>query len=137
MKRVLDEYKGEVNFVVRNFPNHFNSILAAQSAEAAGEQGKFWEMYAKLFENQKEWGEQKTPQTEIFMSYAQEIGLDMAKFKEALDSKKYESKITTDKSEGLALGVDATPTFYINGIKNVGVLSYEEWKRKIEAELKK
>lgn len=137
VEKVLEEYKGKVNFVVRNFPNHTNSLSAAQAAEAAGEQGKYWEMYAKLFENQKEWAEQKTPQTEKFMSYATQIGLDMNKFKEALDSKKFESKITTDKNEALSLGVDATPTFYINGLKNVGILQYDDWKSKIDAELNK
>lgn len=137
VKRILDEYKGQVNFVVRNFPNHFNSVLAAQSAEAAGEQGKFWEMYDKLFEKQKEWGEQKTPQTDKFMSYAQQIGLDMNKFKDSLDSNKFKNKIEADKSEALGLGVDATPTFYINGLKNVGVLPYDDWKKKIDAELSK
>lgn len=137
LKKVLEEYKGKVNFVVRNFPNHDNSVLAANAAESAGEQGKFWEMHDKLFENQKTWGEKKVPQTEEFMKYATELGLDMNKFKEVLESNKYVEKINKDKQEGMSIGVDATPTFFINGMKEVGVLPYDQWKEKIDAELNK
>lgn len=137
VKQVLDEYKGKVNFVVRNFPNHFNSILAANAVEAAGEQGKYWEMHDKVFENQQEWAEKKTPQTDFFIKYATDLGLDVAKFKDAIESGKFTDKITRDKNEALTLGVDATPTFYVNGVKTVGGLSYAEWKKKIDTELSK
>lgn len=137
IKQVLEQYQGKVNFVVRNFPNHFNSILAANAVEAAGEQGKYWEMHDKLFESQSEWGEKRQLQTALFIKYATELGLDTIKFKDSIESGKFTEKITRDKNEGLALGVDATPTFYINGVKNVGGLSLSEWKKKIDAELSK
>jgi protein-disulfide isomerase len=137
VEQILEEYKGKVNFVVRNFPNHKNSLLAANAAEAAGEQGKYWEMYNILFENQTEWAEKQTPQTKIFIKYAEKIGLDMDKFKTVLDSKKYDDMLNKDKQEGIALGVNATPTFFINGEKSVGVLPYDQFKTKIDAALNK
>lgn len=137
VKQILDEYKGKIQFVVRNFPNHKNSILAANFAEAAGEQGKFWEMHDKLFQNQKEWGEKQTPQKELFLKYARELGLDMEKLTATVDSNKFTGKINRDKQEGISIGVDATPTFYINGVKEVGVLPYDQFKQKIDAELNK
>lgn len=135
--QILDEYKGKVNFVVRHFPNHFNSVLAANAVEAAGEQSRYWEMHNKLFENQKAWGEKRTPQTDLFISYAEELGLDVDKFKQALESNKFTEKINKDKQEGISIGVDATPTFYINSVKVVGVLPYDQFKEKIDTELNK
>ena len=137
VKRILGEYEGRITFVVRNFPLHGNSVLAAKSAEAAGEQGKFWEMYAKLFENQREWGEKQTPQTELFRKYAQEIGLDMTAFNAVISSPKYEDKIARDKNDGVSAGVQGTPTFYLNGKVVRGVPSYATLKQLIDTELNK
>lgn len=137
VKRILSEYEGKITFAIRNFPLHGNSVLAAKSAEAAGEQGKFWEMYAKLFENQREWGEKQTPQTELFRKYAQEIGLDMAAFNAVIGSTKYEDKIARDKNDGISAGVQGTPTFYLNGKVVRGVPSYLVLKQLIDNELAK
>ncbi len=135
VKRILSEYEGKMTFVVRNFPLHKNSVLAAKSAEAAGEQGKFWEMYAKLFENQLEWGEKQTPQTELFRKYAQEIGLDMKAFDAVISSTKYEDKIARDQNDGRGVGVQGTPTFFLNGKIVRGVPSYAALKQLIDKEL--
>lgn len=137
LKKILEEYKGKVNFVVRNFPNHKNSVLAANAAEAAGEQGRYWLMYDKLFENQKTWGEQQKPQSELFLKYAQELNLDTDEIKSAMDDNIYSKKINSDKQEGIALGVDATPTFFINGEKITGVIPYDEFKKKVDEKLAK
>jgi protein-disulfide isomerase len=136
VKQILKEYDGRINFVLRNFPLHANSVLAAKSAEAAGEQGKFWEMYDKLFQNQREWGEQKTPQTEFFRKYAQEIGLDMDAFNEVIASKKYEDKVMRDQRDGESAGVQGTPTFYLNGKQLRGIPRYEQLKQMIDEEIK-
>ncbi|QQR55014.1 thioredoxin domain-containing protein [Candidatus Peregrinibacteria bacterium] len=136
LKQILDEYEGQVNFVFRNFPFHNNSVLAAKSAEAAGEQGKFWEMHDLLFENQMEWGEKTTPQTELFISYAEELGLDIEAFTAVINSTKYEDKILRDQADGKALGVNSTPTIFFNGQKLDGIPSVEELEALIEAELK-
>lgn len=134
VKRILSEYEGRIAFVVRNFPLHKNSVLAAKSAEAAGEQGKFWEMYAKLFENQQEWGEKQDPQTELFRKYAREIGLDIVAFDAVVGSAKYEDKIARDKNDGMLVGVQGTPTFYLNGRIVRGVPSYADLKQLIDNE---
>lgn len=137
VKKILSEYEGKITFVVRNFPLHKNSVLAAKSAEAAGEQGKFWEMHDILFENQREWGEKQTPQTELFRKYAQEIGLDMTAFNAVISSTKYEDKIAQDKNDGITAGVQGTPTFYLNGKVVRGVPSYATLKQLIDNELAK
>ena len=124
VKQVMSDYESDVRLVVRYFPLHHNSVLAAVATEAAGEQGKYWEMQEKLFENQPMWGEQQTPQTELFVQYASELGLDVDAFRAVLSSDKYTAKIQRDQQDGQALGVRGTPTFFINGqeVQDIGRL---------------
>lgn len=135
VQQIIADYEGQINYVVRNFPNHNNSVLAARAAEAAGEQGKYWEMFNKLFEAQPEWGEKEEPQTEAFISYAAELGLDMDAFMQSLNSGDYIEKIEQDREDGIAAGVNATPTFFINGERQVGVMDYETFAAKINEAL--
>lgn len=135
VKKILNEYQGKITFVLRNFPLHGNSILAAQAAEAAGEQDKFWAMYDLLFTKQSEWGEKQVPQTELFTQYATTLGLDIKKFTATLQSDRYRDKIMRDKNDGLALGVKGTPTFFLNNTMLSGMPSYTELKGLIDAEL--
>lgn len=138
VKQIEKEYKGKVNFAFREFPlmGHKNGYNSALAAEAAGGQGKFWEMYDKLYSNQKEWSD-KNDAVEIFASYAKEIGIDADKFKEDVKNKKYDAKIQADLKDGNTLGINATPTFFINGKVYSGVLIYDDFKSRIESELKK
>ena len=115
VKQILAENEGDVRLVVRYFPLHNNSILAARATEAAGEQGKYWEMQELLFENQTIWGEKQTPQTEMFIVFADQLGLDVDAFTEVLNSTKYTDKVQRDQRDGEALGVSGTPTFFVNG----------------------
>jgi protein-disulfide isomerase len=140
----MSEYQGKVKFVWRYFPlpGHKNSVIATQAAEAAGEQGKFWEMNDKLFENQHLWGnEQNLPSEQdanaMFVQYAQEIGLNTEQFRQAIESKKFTDKIQRDQRDGQALGVNSTPTFFLNGKKSPGIPTYQQLKQMIEAELQK
>lgn len=137
VKQILKEYEGKINFVIRYFPLHKNSVLAVKAAEAAGEQDKYWEMIDMLFENQGDWGEKSEPQTVAFLSYAEKLDLDINKFKADLNNKAYEDKIERDKNDGLNVGVQGTPTFFINGVLVDKVRSYEEFKSKIDSELDK
>lgn len=137
VEKILKDYEGKINYVVRVMPLHNNSMLASKTAEAAAEQGKYWEMYNKLFQNQKEWAEKKTPQTEIFIKYAQELGLDMDKFKQGLENKAYEDKTNRDKADAVTAGVQGTPTFFINGTLAGNVMTYDQFKEKLDAELAK
>jgi protein-disulfide isomerase len=98
---------------------------------AANEQGKFWEMHDKLFANQQALDR---PNLE---RYASELGLDMGKFKAALDSNKFDAFITADSNEGMRVGANGTPTFFINGRQVVGAQPIDAFKSVIDDELKK
>lgn len=138
VKQILEEYKGRITFVHRYYPldSHKNGRLAAQSVAAAGKQGKFWEMYNKMFDKQKEWGEQETPQREKFIGYAKEVGLDIEAFTKDLDNKEIADRIQKDIDDGHELGVEATPTFFINNERMEGGLPLDQFKKKLDEKLK-
>ncbi len=125
-------YKGKIRIAFKQFPLPFHdkAHLAAEAALAANEQGKFWQMHDKLFANQQALDR---PSLE---KYAQELGLDMGKFKAALDWGKFKDKVDAEDKEGAAFGVTGTPTFFINGTRLVGAQPFESFKAAIDAELK-
>lgn len=131
--KVVTEFSSQVRFTYRHFPLpfHKNAKLAAKASESAGEQNKFWEMHIILFEKQKDWAD-KDNAKDIFISYAKDLGLDENKFKSDIESNKYDERIEKDISDGIAAGVDSTPTFYINGKKYAQVFTYESLKQVIE-----
>ena len=131
LERIVNEFGDRVRLVVRDFPlsQHADARKAAEAAEAAREQGKYWEYVAVLFKNQSALGVDKLRQ------YATEVGLDRAKFDASLDSGKFAEKVQRDVIDGHKLGVNGTPTLYING-KRVSDNSYESMKSAIEAALK-
>lgn len=120
VKEILEHYKGnkDFNFVFRNFPltQHKNAPISAEAAEAAGEQGKYWEMHDKLYEAQNEWSESSNP-LDIFAGYAQQLGLNVDQFKNDVANSKFKALIDADQADGVKLKVNATPTFYLNGQK--------------------
>jgi protein-disulfide isomerase len=132
MKQIEDEYKGKVRIAFKQLPLPFHdkAHLAAEAALAANEQGKFWQMHDKLFANQQALDR---PSLE---KYAEELGLNMGKFKAALDSGKYKDRVDREAKEGNAVGATGTPTFFINGTKLVGAQPFEQFKTAIDAELK-
>lgn len=137
-KQIREDYKGRVNMVFRHFPLetiHKNAFISSLAAEAASSQGKFWEMHDKLFENQVSWEANDKP-LDLFVGYAQEIGLDVEKFKDSVNKKEFEEKVRKDQRQGSQLGVDRTPTMYFNGKKLSGIPGYAELKTKIEEALK-
>ncbi|WP_428962309.1 DsbA family protein [Micromonospora fluostatini] len=115
--QILAAYEGRITFVVRYFPlpGHPNSGLAARTAQAAANQGRFAEMYALLFENQNAWGHREQPQTEVFLGYARTLGLDVDRFQRDLDDPATAARVARDKADGEAAGVSGTPTFFLNG----------------------
>ena len=131
LERLVSEFGNRVRLVVRDFPlsQHADAPKAAEAAEAAREQGKYWEYAAVLFRNQSALDVNKLKQ------YATELGLDRARFDAALESRKFAEKVERDVVDGQRLGVNGTPTFYING-KRVADRSYEGLKATIEAALK-
>lgn len=134
IKELINAYEGRVRLVVRYSPRHVNSVLALLALEAAGEQGQYWEMMDLLFARQPEWGESRTETPEVFAAYAQELGLEMTQFQAAMQNPAYREKIERDRQDGEALGVDGTPTFFVNG-QRVEPLSYERLGAMIDAEL--
>ena len=133
LQKLRSEYKDKLKFVFKQFPlpSHNNGLDAALASEAAGEQGKFWEFHDVLYEKQAEWSTLPNPNSE-FEKYAQSLGIEMAKFSKAVKDKSYSEKINTDKSDGADLNVEATPTFFLNGKKIQGGLTYEQFREKIE-----
>lgn len=144
IKELLKQYDGKLRLVVRYMPLHPNSRLAAAFNEAAGEQGKYWEMQEILFRRQPEWGERhgQAPSAEqespavLFERYAAEIGLDVEKIRNSVAQNRFTSKIERDMKDGQSLGVSKTPTFFVNG-RQLMRFSKEDLKSLIDEELGK
>lgn len=140
VKETLGGLGDRVRFVYKHFPLasiHANAIPAAKAAEAAGAQGKFFEMHDLLYDKQLEWSE--LPQDaakEKFISYAEALSVDLEKFKKDYDRDDLEEKIKKNQEEGINNGVNATPTFFVNGKKIQNPNDSAEFKKIIERELK-
>lgn len=122
VKDITTKYADKLTFVFRNFPLtsiHANALAAATAAEAAGLQGKYFEMHDMLYTNQDAWSTANVgDRAQIFQNYAQQIGLDATKYKQDLTSKDITDKINRDTNTGKdTFSVDATPTFILNGKK--------------------
>lgn len=121
IKAVATKYAGQIAFVFRNFPLttlHPNALAAAAAAEAAGLQGKYWEMHDMLYENQNDWSSASGDQRAgIFLGYAKSIGINGDTFTADLAKASINDKITFDQALGKQLGVNATPTLYLDGVK--------------------
>jgi len=120
----------------KHFPlsSHKYGMNAAMAAEAAGKQNKFWEMHDILFEKQGEW-ESANPPEPLFEKYAQSLKLDIEQFKKDLNDSTLKSVITTQRDEGIKLGVNGTPTFFVNG-KLISIPNgLSEFQRVIDEEL--
>ena len=127
LQKIQEEYGDRVTFVFRNFPltdKHINAFAAARAAESAALQDKFWEMHDLLFARWAEWrGDNKSAQGK-FEGYAEELGLDMTKFKSDYESAAVADRINSDLASANAVGATGTPTFLINGeIIEVGSVS--------------
>lgn len=111
------QFGDDVTFVVRHMPLHTSSENAARAAEAAAEQGKFTEMYHRLFETQPDWGHAAEPEKDAFFALAEELDLDMAKFEADFEGAVVAERIEGSKADALELGVQGTPTFFLDGEK--------------------
>lgn len=123
----------KITFVYRHFPLdqiHPNARGAAHAAEAAGKQNKFFEYADLLFAKQEEWGKEKNPR-EYFMNLAKELKLNEEQFAKDLDSQEVRQKVANDANLAVAARVNATPTFFLNGVK-VDVRSFDEFKTLLE-----
>lgn len=136
VKHLLAQYEGKVRLVIRYMPFHGNSVYAAGALEAAGEQGRYWEMLEILFLNQPRWGDHHHPKPELIPEFARQIGLDMERFERTVSSGAHKQLVEIDREDGRRLGVNGTPTFFVNG-RLLERLGYEPLKVLIEDELAK
>jgi protein-disulfide isomerase len=138
LSRVAKDYGDRVRIVFRNFPltMHKYAFLASRAAEAAGQQGKFWEMHDLLYENQKDWSDAMEPRVQ-FASYATRLGLDVQRFKADMERQDFAQRIRADMERGNSLGVKGTPTVYLNGRELVPgkLVTEEDLRREIDAAL--
>ena len=137
IERLLSEYGDKISFVFRNFPlqQHANAQAAAEAAEAAGAQGKYWEMHDKIYATQADWQGLGSP-NDKFAELARGLGLDGDKVKSAIEQSSYTAKITTDIADGTALKVSGTPTFFL-GDKLLASNTYDDLKKAIDEALAK
>ncbi len=128
VKKLISEFP-QVRFVFRYMPFHGNARLAATYLEAAGEQGKYFEMMDIMFRKQTDWGEihgaapppNRPPANVTFERFGQEIGVDLQRLKTDVMNPKHGAKADRDMADGRALGVRGTPTFFVNGRQLMGL----------------
>ena len=135
MAQVANAYPKDVKVVFKHFPlpaqMHPQARNAALASIAAQKQGKFWEMHDKLFENQP----RLSP--DLYNSLAQELGLDMAKFKADMEDPATAKRIEEDKAQGEKVGVRGTPGFFVNGVNLSGAQPFTAFQSMVDRWLEK
>lgn len=119
LAQIMEKYQGKVKLVYRHFPLvniHKNAFIAAEAAEVAGLQGKFWEMHDKLFMEQASWESVDNPR-EMFVQYAKELEIDTEQFTRDLDSPEVKQMVNLDLSAATKYQLLGTPSFFVNGEK--------------------
>lgn len=137
VNEVLRRYPDEVRLEFRHYPLisiHPNAMLAAMAAEAAGEQGRYWEMHDLLFETQPRWSQSGNAEAE-FVSLAGRLGLDMNQFMQALRSPNVEQRVLEDVVAAREANVEAVPTFFLNGRRISSGRGVEDFVQVLDAEL--
>jgi protein-disulfide isomerase len=128
VKRIQTHFGDELRFVFRNFPiseAHPNAEKAAEAAEFASAQGRFWEMHDLLFENQNRLGDA------LYTGIAAELRLSSVALLQALENNVYKGRVRADFNGGVRSGVNGTPTFFINGRRHDGPFEFEDLARAI------
>lgn len=121
VKEMLTKYGEKIEFTYRHFPLfqiHKNAQLAALAGEAASDFNKFWEMHDELFANQSEWeGMSDAEAKAAFIQYAEKIQIDKNQFQLKMESNDIKDRVAADVALGNSIGVNSTPTFYVNGVE--------------------
>lgn len=132
------EFAGEVTFAFRYFPlpGHVNSINAALAVEAAAQQGELEAMFVRMFETQAEWGESQESKAEVFRQFAADLGLNLLEYDAAVEAPETLERVRADFEDGIALGVESTPTFFLND-RPLQLTSFDDLRAAIEAELQR
>lgn len=138
LSQIQKEYidTGKVKLYYRHYPLPFHpkAVPLAHAAECANDQGAFWQMHDKIFDNNSTVANMTDEQIK---AWAGELGLNTATFNDCYDNKKHQTEIDEDTTAGGAVGVSGTPTFYINGRQLVGALPFDSFKAIIDEELSK
>jgi protein-disulfide isomerase len=132
--RIIDA--GLANLTYYDFPlsQHRNTLAASNAAACADEQGKFWPMHDRLFQAQDEWNGEATDSPKAFFKrYAGEVGVDVGKWEQCFDARKYQKRISANLADGLRRGVGSTPSFIIGNKLYRGMTSYDELKRIVDS----
>ncbi|MBP2411740.1 protein-disulfide isomerase [Arthrobacter stackebrandtii] len=134
VEELRTKYGENVTFVQRYFPlpGHRNSMTSALAVEAAAQQDAHEAMYKKMFETQAQWGESADDKSAVFRGYAEDLGLDMTAFDEAVADPATKARVELDKADGAALGVTRTPTFFLDG-QVVNFQTLEEFEAAVAA----
>jgi protein-disulfide isomerase len=135
VKQVMAEFDGRVRLVIRYMPLHQNSVHAATLLEAARAQNKYWEYLEIVMLRQPEWASHSAPRPDLLMTYAPMAGLDVEQLRLAATNPELTSRIQQDEADGIALGANRTPTFFING-RVLPRLGYAPLRSAVEAELR-
>jgi len=133
IQKIVDEFGNHIAFVYRHYPLesiHEYAMSAAYASEAAGAQGKFWEMHDMLFLTQEDWTTQQNPE-ESFFNYAKSMGLDMKKFEEDYNSRSIRNRVKESKTFAEKIGLTGTPTLFINGQQINNPRSHEDFRKLI------
>jgi protein-disulfide isomerase len=139
VKEILNRYPKQVRLEFHHFPLisiHPNSMAASKAAEAAGEQGHYWEMHDALFEYQSQWAAAPDPKP-IFAALANRIGINGTILVQTMDSPRLQERVLQDVQRGDQVTIQAVPTFFINGQQVHIKLSVEDFVQVIEAHLRK
>ena len=117
IEQVREQYDGKINYAFRYFPipSHVNSMNAALAVEAAAQQGQAEEMYDMMFQSQSGWGYQQVDHSDLFRTFAEGMGLDMAAYDAAVADPATRERIEEDSVDGQSMGVSGTPTFFLDG----------------------
>jgi protein-disulfide isomerase len=129
--KLMAAFPGQIRFVYRDFPLesiHPNAVSAAEAANCAYEQERFWDFHRKLFSS-------NVLNTQVYLGYASELGLDLPAFEECVSSRRYQDEVMADLEWALDLGISSTPTFFINGIALVGAQPFDLFNDVITKEL--
>ncbi|MHB0989376.1 MAG: DsbA family protein [Bellilinea sp.] len=131
-KMLVAAYPSQIRLVYRDFPLysiHPNAGPAANAAECANEQGKYWEFHDLLFSGAEKLGET------AYQTYASALNMDLNAFQQCLDENRYEAEVTADFEYASSIGISSTPTFFINGVALIGAQPFEVFQEVIELEL--
>jgi protein-disulfide isomerase len=128
------DYADTVTFVHRYFPlpGHPNAMTAAVAVEAAAQQGAYEAMYQKMFETQDQWSHTAQDQSPVFRDYAQDLGLDLAAYDAAVADPATTARVEADVAEGIRLGVQGTPTFFLDG-RPLTLDTVEQFRAELDA----